>query len=289
MSNTHENTYVIDSESGAEMARLTDQDRLFTEATRSLFPPDFDLTPVSRVLDVACGPGGWALEVAYNHSELDVIGIDISQKMIHYANAQAKVQGLENAHFQVADVLQPLPFADASFDLVNSRFMISFMPKASWPGVVQELVRILRPGGTISMTEVDDWGISTSQALEQMKRYFYRAFAVDERSFEPDGRHFGITPMLRRFLSDAGCEHIREQAYVLNSSREMKAYDSNYKNFEYLLKLVQPFAIKMKVATQEDLDTFYEKALTEMLAPDYRALWYFFRAWGQKPVLQSEK
>jgi hypothetical protein len=65
----------------------------------------------------------------------------------------------------------------------------------------------------------------------------------------------------------------------------MKAYESNYRNFEYLLKLVQPFVIKMKVSTQEDLDTLYENALVEMLSQEFRALWYFFKTWGQKPLL----
>jgi len=283
VSDRQDNTYVIDSESGAEMARLTDQDRLFTEAMGTLLPHDSALSTASRVLDVACGPGGWASEVAFKYPEIDVVGVDISRTMIQYANAQAKVQSLENLHFSVMDVLQPLDFPDSSFDVVNARFMISFMHKETWPIVIQELVRVLRPGGTISLTEVDDWGISTSSTLERMKRLFYRAGFVDGRCFEPDGRHFGITPMLRQFLHDAGCQSIHEHAYVLNSSWGTKAYEGNYKNFQYLLKLVQPFVIKMKVATQEELDALYEQVLVEMLSQDFHALWYFFTAWGENP------
>ncbi len=287
MSDLQDNTYVIDSESGAEMARLTDQDHLMTGAMGMLLPHPLALSTASSVLDVACGPGGWATDVAFQYPEIDVTGIDISQTMIQYANAQAKVRRLENLNFLVMDILQPLAFPDNSFDVVNARFMISFMHKEMWPRVIDEFMRVLRPGGVITLTEVDDWGISTSAALERMKRLFYRAFYVDERCFEPDGRHFGITPMLGRFLQDAGCQNISEQAYVLNSSQGTKAYESNYKNFQYLLKLVQPFAIKMKVATQEELDTLYEQALVEMLAHEFRALWYFFSVWGEKPNLSS--
>jgi ubiquinone/menaquinone biosynthesis C-methylase UbiE len=283
LSNNQENTYVIDSESGAEMARLTDQDRLFTEAAGSLFPPDLDLASISRVLDVACGPGGWGLEVAYRHPEIDVVGLDISQIMIQYANAQATVQHLSNAHFQVGDVLKPLPFDTGSFDVVNARFMVSFMPNAGWPRVVGELVRILRPGGMICLTEVDNWGMSTSQSLEQMKSLVYLAVALDGRSFEPEGRHLGITPMLRGFLQEARCHQIRVQAAVLNSSSGMKAYEGAYRNFQFLLQLIQPFLLKMQVATQEELNTLYEQTLIEMLSADYRALWYFLRVWANKP------
>lgn len=283
LSDKQENTYVIDSESGTEMARLTDQDRLFTEAAGSLFPPTLDLSSVSRVLDVACGPGGWGLEVAYRYPEVDVVGLDISQIMIQYANAQAEVQHLSNASFQVGDVLKTLPFDADSFDVVNARFMISFMPKEAWPRVVSELVRVLRPGGMICLTEVDDWGVSTSPALEQMKRMVYRAAAIAGLSFEPEGRNFGITPLIGKFLREAGCQDIHEHAAVLNASYGEKAYEGNYRNFQYLLQLIQPFLLKMHVATQEELNTLYDRVLVEMLSPDYRALWYFLRTWGYKP------
>ena len=283
MPNEQENTYVIDSESGTEMARLTDQDRLLTEAMGSLFSPGLDLSSVSRVLDVACGPGGWGLEVAYRHPEIDIVGLDISQIMIQYANAQADVQHLSNAHFQVGDVLKTLPFDENTFDVVNARFMISFMPKDAWPRVVQELVRVLKPGGTLCLTETDDWGVTTSPSLEQMKRLVYKAAAEAGRSLEPEGRHFGITPMLGAFLKQAGCQDISEQAAVLNASFGEKAYEGNYRNFQFLLQLIQPFLLKMRVATQEELNTLYDNVLLEMLSPDYRAIWYFLRVWGRKP------
>ncbi len=283
MSNEQENTYVIDSESGTEMARLTDQDRLFTEAAGSLFPPDLDLSSVTRVLDVACGPGGWGLEVAYRYPEIDVVGLDISNIMIQYANAQADVQHLSNAHFQVGDVLKTLPFDENTFDVVNARFIISFMLRESWPHVVQELVRVLKPGGTICQTETDNWGISTSPSLEQMKRFVYKSAADAGRSFDPEGRHFGITPMLGAFFRQAGCQDIREQAGVLNASYGAKAYEGTYHDFQFLLELIQPFILKMGVATQKELNALYDNVLLEMLSPDYRALWYFLRVWGRKP------
>ncbi|GAC1358276.1 MAG: hypothetical protein NVSMB38_41250 [Ktedonobacteraceae bacterium] len=284
MSDLQENTYVIDTESGAEIARLTDQDRLMTRTMGTLLPHTLALSTASHILDVACGPGGWATDVAFQYPEINVTGIDISQSMIQYANAQAKVRRFSNLNFLVMDILQQtLAFADNSFDVVNARFMISFMHKEAWPRVIGEFMRVLRPGGILTLTEVDDWGISTSAALERLKCLFYRAFCVDGRCFESDGRHFGITPMLRQFLQDAGCQNISEQAYVLNSSRGMKTYESNYKNFQYLLKLVQPFVLKMNVTTQEELDALYEQALIEMLSHEFHALWYFFSTWGEKP------
>jgi hypothetical protein len=57
-------TYVIDAESAAEMSRLLEQDRLLTSHLGGLLPERTDLAPMQWVLDLACGPGGWAQAVA---------------------------------------------------------------------------------------------------------------------------------------------------------------------------------------------------------------------------------
>ncbi len=43
------------------------------------FPDDFRLSQVHLVLDLACGPGGWAIDVARAYPNIDVMGVDISQ------------------------------------------------------------------------------------------------------------------------------------------------------------------------------------------------------------------
>src|ERR1700680_5073373 len=141
-----ENVYFNDPESGAEMARLLSQGRLITRGMGALFSERSDLSGIHRILDVACGPGGWALEVAFTYPEIEVVGGDISRAMINYANTQVRVQGLNNASFQVMDIQKPLNFPNSSFDLVNARF-INFLPAAAWPGLMHEFGRITRPGG----------------------------------------------------------------------------------------------------------------------------------------------
>ncbi|MBV9232165.1 MAG: class I SAM-dependent methyltransferase, partial [Chloroflexi bacterium] len=138
-----ENTYMIDPENSVEMARLMRQDHLVTQGMGGLFPEGTDLTDVHSILDLACGPGGWVLETAFAHSDIEVVGVDISERMIAYACAQAKVQVLENASFRVMNILKPLDFPDASFDLVNARVISTFMLPDAWPQLIQECIRIL--------------------------------------------------------------------------------------------------------------------------------------------------
>src|SRR2546421_2811274 len=276
------NTYFIDAEDAAEMARLSHQDRLLTKGMGGLFPDSFDLSEVHDILDIACGPGGWGLDVAFEYPKKRVLGIDLSRSVIEYACAQARVQGLDNASFKVMDALKPLELPDNSFDLVNARFLFGFMAKEAWPKLMQECLRILRPGGILRLTECES-PLSNSFASERLYGMISRSLFAAGRSFSPDGRHDGITPMLGRFLRDAGYQHIQQKAHVLDCSMGMEAYGSFYQDFMIGLKLLQPFMIKMGVTSEEEFEDQYQRALAEMMMNDFNGVWFYLSAWGTKP------
>src|SRR5258707_9893139 len=92
----NESSYIIDAEGAAEMARLVSQDQLTMKSMGGVLPEQTDVSGMHRVLDIACGPGGWVLDVAFEHPESRVVGIDISQTMIEYARVRSKDQKLEN-------------------------------------------------------------------------------------------------------------------------------------------------------------------------------------------------
>jgi ubiquinone/menaquinone biosynthesis C-methylase UbiE len=282
----HESSYVIDAESAAEMARLVSQDQLITRTMGGLLPELTDLSGIHRVLDVACGPGGWVLDMAFEHPDIQVVGIDIIQSMIEYARARSKVQKLENASFQVMSALKPLDFADASFDLVNARAIAGFMLPASWPAFLQECMRIMRPGGVIRLTETDDFGTSNSPALEKFTKLFVRAGHLAGRSFNPEARGIVITPMLGHFLRRAGYKNIKKRAHVIDYSSGEEAHAGVYKDLMVAFQLLQPFLSKMGFIPQEELEQLYQQVLTEMVSDDFCALWYLITVWGQKPTAQ---
>src|SRR5207248_6266539 len=106
------------------------------------------------------------------------------------------------------------------FDIVNARFISSFLTVDDWPCVVSELARVTRPGGIVRLTEFDEPGVSNSPAHEKMKRLYGQALKRSCQSFHPleESPHRAITPLLEQFLREAGCLYICEQAHVLNYS-----------------------------------------------------------------------
>lgn len=274
--------YFIDAENAAEMARLINQDRITTRSMGGLLQPQIDIDSIHDILDVACGPGAWAMDLAKAYPDRHVTGIDISQLMIEFASYQAELAGIRNISFKVATLHESLPFSDGTFDLVNARLISGFMPQAKWPVFLHECLRILRPGGIIRLTEPERT-ISTSPALERLNDFLARALHRAGQSSSPNELQFGITPLLRRFLQETGCQNIQIASYVLESSWGTEEHLSQYQNTMVFFKLLQPFFVKTGITTQEEAEATYRRALEEMMAPDYCAVWYFLSAWGKKP------
>lgn len=276
-----EDRYVFDPESGAEMARLINQDRLITQRMGGVFPPDVNPSQLHKVLDLACGPGGWVLDAAYVYPKMEPIGVDISQAMVKYAQARARTQGLNNATFQVMNILKPFDFDDDSFDFVNARLLGAFMSPGDWPGFLNECKRVLRPGGILRLTEGNDLGLSNSAALEQITSLGMEAFRKTGRTFFPYGRFLGTMFMLGRFLRSNDFQDIHQQAYVIDWAADTDVYATMYGDAMVALSLFRPFLLSTGRITAEQFDALYQQALVEMKSPDFVASMLFLSAWGK--------
>ena len=282
-SSSSENKYVIDIEQAAETVRLIEQDRIFTLAQGGLFPERPNLSNVQHLLDIACGPGAWALRVAFAYPDIEVIGVDINQTMIDYAIAQANVQKLQNIAFEVMNVRQPLAFQDASFDLVNARLLVAFMDKAAWPVLLAECHRILRPGGIIRLTELETT-ITNSLAMQRLQTYLCQALAQQGRTFSADGCSFGITYMLRKLLTDAGFTEVQGRAFHLDGSFGTDLHPIGVKDAEMAYALVKPYLIKTGIAEESEYDHIYTQMMNDILQEDFLGLTYGLTAWAVKPA-----
>lgn len=96
------------------------------------------------VLDLGSGPG---VNAAYMRSRnLQVIGIDLSEKMVEYARSR-----YPHIEFQLNDMTK-LPFPANSFDGVLASYSLIHLPKDAIPSVLTRLHEILRPGGVIYLS-----------------------------------------------------------------------------------------------------------------------------------------
>lgn len=101
-----------------------------------------------RLLDVGCGTGRHLLEMASRG--LECTGMDLSEHMLTLSAAKVEREGLKAALVK-ADMREPLPFADSSFDNVICMFStLGLVPgSAARASFLGEVNRILADGGTL--------------------------------------------------------------------------------------------------------------------------------------------
>jgi ubiquinone/menaquinone biosynthesis C-methylase UbiE len=269
------------------MARLLLQDRLINEAMKGLIPertPE-DLQKIHTLLDIGCGPGGWTLDVAKAYPHLHVTGIDNSNVMITHAQAEKDLHALHNIEFRVMDALQPLLFSNSTFDLVNIRNAVGYVPQHDWLKLLNECYRVTRPGGILRLTEGDGLGLTNSAAYEIHHRLGTRAMQVFGYGFSPDGSTLGITPMLSWLLKQAGfTEEPGMKSHFFDFSYGTSFYSSQIQNIALVLEAARPFILRSGVCKQAEIEALYLKALEEMQEKDFRGMGYFLTAWARKPL-----
>jgi len=152
---------------------------------------ELELSPGQQVLDVGCGPGRHALELA--RRGVSVVGVDASPEFIALARTSAEKEGL-HARFEVADVRE-LSY-EGGFDAVICLCQGGFglLGGRDDVDVFQRIVRAVQPGGALAVSA------------------FHAAFAV---RFLEEGETFDAATGVLHERSTVRDEHGREEVFDL--------------------------------------------------------------------------
>ncbi|RUS23234.1 S-adenosyl-L-methionine-dependent methyltransferase [Endogone sp. FLAS-F59071] len=134
----------------------TDKDRLTYQhyMIREFFHGNFN-APIEdaleqgiKVIDVGCSTGIWAMEMAQDFPSSTFIAANIVDEPL-----AKDLPG--NCTFLRLNILEGLPFPDATFDYTFQRMMVAMYTPTEWLRVVSEMIRITKPGGYVEMIETD--------------------------------------------------------------------------------------------------------------------------------------
>jgi SAM-dependent methyltransferase len=277
------NTYLLDAESPEEMTRLLSMDRLLTRAMGGPLASLPSVPDHARIVDLACGPGGWVIDVASQYPSCEVIGVDISHSMTDYAIASADARKMSNVSFGLADVTQPLPFGDGTCHIVNARYLVGVLRREAWEPFIAECTRILCPQGVLLLTEAIDAGVTNSPAFERMQELSNRMVWQAGYGFSVDGRTLDVSFMLPSLLRKAGYSDIQHAAYALEFSAGTSAWADIYRICENVYRQGQANYVKTGIASQEEIEHVYDRMLAEMKEDDFCGMYHFISVIGVKP------
>ncbi|KAJ5444601.1 uncharacterized protein N7458_008473, partial [Penicillium daleae] len=267
-----------------EAQRLDYQQRVFQRIfdDRLIFPP---IHRLRRVLDCGHGAASWAVEVAEQHPNCEllakVIGVDIAPHM-------SPDDVPNNLWLQVDDLNRRFTFPANHFDLVHSRLLATGIHRSRWPSYIRDIVRVLRPGGWVQMTEIyfnvqsDNGSITDQHALRRWSTHYMRALE--------DRKDIRVGSRLRSFFEEVGLVEIDAKMIPLPLSawssdprmRDIGQYNSE--NIRQLLRslALYPLTQRLHMST-ESFDRLAEQAQEEARNHSLKAYFPLYVCIGRKP------
>jgi len=232
-----------------------------------------------RILDVGCGTGRWAVEMAAEFPGARVVGLDlvrpdgVDPMLATLGPLAANVSLVE------ADILKGLPVPAGAFDFTHIRLLYSDLPAASWPGVVRDMVRVTRPGGWIECVD------QTASIYNPGPAYRVLTDWVTElcrrRGLEPD-----LGPKLKGLLAAAGAAGVRERIVPsfpnTRMTRERKLWQAQALGvFETIFR---DAIVEGGIAPAPEFDAVLRAARAEFESRRYANSDVLYIAYGQRPA-----
>jgi len=109
-----------------------------------------EVRPDDTVLDVATGTAAVAIELV-RRMGCHVVGLDQSREMLAIGRKRITAAGLAERIELVEGTAERLPFDDASFDGLTFTYLLRYVGDPA--ATMRELLRVVKPGGTIAMLE----------------------------------------------------------------------------------------------------------------------------------------
>lgn len=238
------------------------------------------------ILDVGCGTGRWAREMAAQFPGAHVAGVDLVEPRppmdaagtASLAAHDGDGSGSGSAHdgsytFTTANVLEGLPFGDGDFDFVHQRLLFLAIPAEQWPRVVRELARVTAPGGWVELVESSEL-VNPGPATEAIQRWtgtLGRKRGVDLLAAQKIGEYLqaaGLRPVERRIL------------HVPLGHEGGRLGEMMEQNMIAAFSAVRPIVTGQEVTSEPEFDAAIAALPSEW--ERQRTSVPFFVAWGQR-------
>lgn len=258
-----------------EEKRLLDQAQTLTE----LLHCDTRYPKGSTVLEAGCGIGAQTIPLAQHSPDADITSIDLSPVSLAQAEERVRAAGIRNVTFRQADI-HALPFADNSFDHVFICFVLEHLPDPA--RALALLLRVLRPGGSITVIEGDHGSAYFSPDSAQAKRTIDCLVEIQ--------RQMGGDALIGRrcypLLTGAGFKEVTvspRMVYV-DASRPALVEGFTKQTFTAMVEGVRSEALKRRMMDESE----WEQGIADLYRtcePDGTFCYTFFKGTGIKPVV----
>ena len=229
-----------------ELLRLEKQHQLWADEARALWKRA-GFGKNKKVLDMGCGPGFAAIELAkIMGSSGRVVAADISKPYIDYLNDAIKKQCIDNIQTICSDIHE-ISVEPSYFDGAYCRFFLIFFNQPE--KIIQKVHSVLKPGGVWAMTDFANYDMSISPRKKSIDKIMYGV----QECFRKHGGDLSIQMEMPKLLGKNGFEvkEIKPVVKVARPNTDLWSWDALFiENFSKEL-------IKSQCVTEAEVGQFW--------------------------------
>ena len=208
--------------SDREQVRLIQQAQYWQD----LILQDINYLAGESLLEIGCGAGAVLGVLGRAVSNLKLAGIDLEDKQIEYAKNYLGSLDLSSVDLRVGDAAS-LPWQDNSFDRLYAMWFLEHLPDPLQ--VLKEARRVLKPGGTITITETD---YRTILVTPESDEYRYLIDSLCELLLQARGNPY-IGQSLATLLTQTGFDGVDNRPFPVHH-----AFSLNRQKLQGFIKYV---------------------------------------------------
>lgn len=154
----------------------------------------------TRILDLGCGTGIWAIDIADEFEDAVVLGVDLSPIQPEWVPP--------NCRFYVDDFEDEWTYGeDERIDYIHGRAMLG--SSSDWPALYKKCLDNLKPGGLLEIQEYDAWIFSDDDSCQRAKWTTEWMTKLDEAS-NKFGKMLNVAKYHKQWIIDAGFVDVKE-------------------------------------------------------------------------------
>ncbi|EQB56141.1 methyltransferase domain-containing protein [Colletotrichum gloeosporioides Cg-14] len=267
-----------EAEVQAELDRLDFlSDFLIKVMEGKLYHAPIDSDKVHRILDIGTGTGIWAVQIADEFPNAEVIGNDLSPVQMEWVPPNVK--------FEVDDVESP--WIGPKYDFIFSRTMAGAI--ADWPQLAKNVFENTNPGGWAEFQDwdivyyCDDGTLTEDTYTMKMDRMFLEACQMIGRDPCPG-------PQLEGWVKDAGFVNVRHKMFKIPIGtwpKDARLKDLGHMNVIQIMDGLEAYNMRLFTSvlgwTQVEAQVLFAEVRKEMKSNRYHGYTQFHVAYGQVP------
>ncbi|KAF3071092.1 methyltransferase [Daldinia childiae] len=261
--------------------RLNDQFDIVTENIGYLLHPSVVTTLPANpcIADIATGTGRFLFRARELYPNATLEGFDISPALFPLKNELPP-----NLALAVLNIKQPAPEElHGKFDVVHVRMLVAGMSQNDWAPAVENITRMLKPGGFLQWEECDFIGLkhlrggvdSQVETLRFMGRAFVNAlrhsFSYGWNTLPGHMQAAGLSPVIKDIISSDRVSETRTKSTI-------NGMQAPFKWARLMTKRGAPSAM-----TFQEIDLLEKKALDEVMSGSY-IRYDIYVICGRKPL-----